>query len=324
MTATRPHPPHGFTLVELLVVASLMAGMLALVLATSRPDPSGEIRRFTQLLSSSVLATQTRALGKEGGAALVLASPSGATPAANEVFFADVPPMITGSIAVPPNAPIISSTAGLLTLSPDNADSVEEGYRIRFLNAAPFMPRSQWFRFSPVASGLSGTASFDVAASQTARNAIWPMTSGTSLSFEIARFPRASTSAFKVIQQVGIDLRYSGVGDNPSTPFGTLSGVTPICVCYDRTGRLDCLIGSPVSLPRVPFKPTAPLYLLLASLADIQTDEALRSESSRWLVLAPGTGRAFLSKNVPVPGNTAADVFAARLLARTGVSIGGR
>lgn len=323
MTAFRPNFRHGFTLVELLVVASLMAGMLGLVLATSRPDPGVQLRRFVQSLSSSILATQTRALGKENGAALVIAAPSASPFAANEVFFADVPPLITGSISVAPNSPIISSSFGVLTLSLDNADSVEDGYRIRFLNAAPFMPRSPWFRFSASGSS-SGTASFDVAASQTANNTIWPAVSGSSLSFAIACLPQGSTPAFATIKQAGIDLRYSGVGDDPMATFGTLNGLMPMCICFDRTGRLECLIGSPSSQPRVPFNPSAPLYFLLASLIDIEANRALQSEASRWLVITPGTGRTFIAKNVPVTGTTAANVLAARLYARTGVGTGGQ
>jgi type II secretory pathway pseudopilin PulG len=324
MTALRSRPVNGFTLVELLVVAGLMAGMLGLVLATSRPDPGVQLRRFAQSVSSSILATQTRALGRESGAALVIAAPSGTSPAASELFFADIPPVITGSISAIPNVAIISGNAGVLTLSPDNADSVENGYRIRFLNAASVTsPRTPWFRFS--ASGAAtGTASFDVAVSQTARNTIWPMTSGSSMAFQLGLFPRASTPAFPVIKQAGIDLRYSGVGDDPSSTFGKLDGCTPICICFDRTGRLDCLIGSLPSQPQVPFTPSAPLYLLLASLVDIEADRALQSEASRWLVITPGTGRTSLAKNLPQTGGTPADVKAARLHARAGVGTGGR
>jgi type II secretory pathway pseudopilin PulG len=324
MTALRSRPVNGFTLVELLVVAGLMAGMLGLVLATSRPDPGVQLRRFSQSVSSSILATQTRALGNESGAALVIAAPGGTSAAASELFFADISPAITGSISAAPNTPIISGTAGVLTLSPDNADSVENGYRIRFLNAASVTtPRTPWFRFS--ASGAAtGTASFDAAVSQTARNTIWPMTSGSSMAFQLGLFPRASTPAFPAIKQAGIDLRYSGVGDDLSSTFGKLEGTTPICICFDRTGRLDCLIGSLPSQPQLPFTPTAPLYLLLASLVDIEADRALQSEASRWLVITPGTGRTSLAKNLPQTGGTPADVIAARLHARAGVGTGGR
>ncbi|NQW48801.1 MAG: hypothetical protein HQ464_13665 [Planctomycetes bacterium] len=324
MTALRSRPINGFTLVELLVVTGLMAGMLGLVLATSRPDPGVQLRRFSQSVSSSILATQTRALGNESGAALVIAATSVTSVAASELFFADIPPAITGSISAVPNVPIISGAAGVLTLSPDNADSVENGYRIRFLNAASVTtPRTPWFRFS--ASGTAtGTASFDAAVSQTARNTIWPMTSGSSMAFQLGLFPRASTPAFPVIKQAGIDLRYSGVGDDPLSTFGKLEGSTPICICFDRAGRLACLIGSLPSQPQVPFTPTAPLYLLLASLVDIEANRALQSEASRWLVIAPGTGRTSLAKNLPQTGGTPADVIAARLHARAGVGTGGR
>ena len=92
MTALRSRPVNGFTLVELLVVAGLMAGMLGLVLATSRPDPGVQLRRFSQSVSSSILATQTRALGNESGAALVITAPSGTSVAASERAGASVAP----------------------------------------------------------------------------------------------------------------------------------------------------------------------------------------------------------------------------------------
>jgi hypothetical protein len=71
-----------------------------------------------------------------------------------------------------------------------------------------------------------------------------------------------------------------------------------------------------------PVNPTAPLYLLIANLADIQDDRSLQAQTSRWLAVAPGTGRVTVAANVPVSGTTEAAVLNARANAVQGATGG--
>jgi hypothetical protein len=115
--------------------------------------------------------------------------------------------------------------------------------------------------------------------------------------------------------QAGIDLRYSGVGDLPNAAYGTLSTEVPsITILFNRQGGLETIDGSVTT----PVSPTAPIYLLVASLVDIQDNNSLKSESSRWVTIAPSTGRVTVSPNVP--GTSIAE---ARALARQGATGGG-
>ena len=64
----RLHRRTGFTLVELLVVASIFAMLFGMIALGARPNTRGNVRLAAQQLASVLLATQTRALGSTAGA----------------------------------------------------------------------------------------------------------------------------------------------------------------------------------------------------------------------------------------------------------------
>ena len=70
------HPRSGYTLTELLVVMSIMATLMGLVVAGSRPSTGSadDIRRGAQQLASILLASQSLSLGSPTGAAVILDS----------------------------------------------------------------------------------------------------------------------------------------------------------------------------------------------------------------------------------------------------------
>jgi hypothetical protein len=92
---------------------------------------------------------------------------------------------------------------------------------------------------------------------------------------------------------------------------------------FDRDGSFDSIIasGPPAIQPLVP---TAPLYLLIATVPDIEQNRSLQSDSSQWVTIAPGLGRVGVSANVVVSGTTEADVRAARANALLGATGGAR
>lgn len=340
----------GFTLVELMVVTGLMAAVLGLILAGTRPTGVTQVRELAQALSSTILATQTRAIGTEQGAALMLI-PSAVIAggvAADAVHFANILPVITGSVVQPspPSPPPIAgpfsvppwvssslaltSTSTTVSLIPDNADPSElaAGYRIRFSGTAPTAP-SSWLAFLPGTTIGSGTVSLRSAENQTLDNFVWPgvLRSGSAfpLVFELSRYPTQSLAAFTAPRAAAIDLRYSSIGPPGLGPYGSLHGRGVITITFDRNGVFDQIMQSGTSLsPPQPITPTAPLFLLVATTESIQQNTSLWANESRWITLAPGTGRAHVSPNVVVTGTTSGDVMAARTLARQGVSGGGR
>ena len=313
----------GFTLVELLVVTSLLAGFFGLVISAVRPSSSSQIRQLTQSLSSSLLAAQTRALGNDAGAALILEPGTGSIPAvaSNSVFNADIPPFIIGEVVsgVPPTN--LSSTSAAVSLTPTNADAADltKGYKIRFSSDTPYMAPSPWLTFA------TGTASLRSPANQTSNNTIWPISpAGGELQFAIVCYPQKSSIAADATRLAAIDLRYSGIGNTVTGNYGSLDGKGSIAICFDRTGGLDSVIqyGSGVTPTVLPLTPTAPLYLLIASLSDIQANQPLQSQGSRWLAIAPSTGRVTVAANVVVSGTNQDAVIAARANARQGVTGG--
>lgn len=342
MTAS---PRRGFTLVELLVVTGLMASLLGLVLAGMRPGVSSQVRSLAQDLSSAILVAQSRAIGNDAGAALVIVPGTANIPTfgANAVFYADVPPLVTGSLT-PPSAPLppvydvppklassgslsLTSTSTVIYLMPNNADpsDLAFGYRIRFSGTSPFIATGPWMNFA-FGTVASSTVAFRSSANQTLDNLVWPIVPpGATLQFEIARYPVQSTPAIDIKNLAAIDLRYSGVGDAMTGLYGTLGGKGSITIAFSRNGGFDCVMQFGTgSVPTVsPITPTAPLYLLIASLANIQAGSSLATADSRWLVLAPGTGRMTVAPNVAVSGTTQGDVVNARANARQGIAGGG-
>lgn len=325
---------HGFTLVELLVVTGLMAGLLGLALTIGRPSGNAQVGQLLQLTSSAVLATQTRALGKDQGAALLLEPVTGGLPvvACGAMFSADIPPFMiaSGSVGMPPAS--LSATSGTVTFgSVDNAapSDLQQGYRIRLSGTTPGALKSAWFGFASAGALTSGTVSFRSAANQTSDNTIWPRgtitASGTAWRAEIACYPRKANPVVEPMKLAAIDLRYSGVGDTGVGEYAAFATASNnkgmIAVCFDGRGRLESVmqLGSTTVQP---ISPTSPVYLLIATVADIQENRSLQSQSSRWLAIAPGTGRVSIAANVPVSGITPGELAAARANVRLGVTQG--
>ena len=334
---------RGFTLVELLVVTGLMASLLGLVVLGMQPSGSSQVRQLSQSLSSAILAAQTRALGNDVGAALILDVGGGSLPtsASNTVFQADVPPFILGGTA-PPAAAYASGTNGMppmfsgsltlnatsspVTLALTNADPADlaDGYKIRFYSASPStLPPSPWFQFSPAVSATSGTVSLRVDAGQTINNTCWPSVPPSgALQFQIARRPLKSSPALNTTKQAAIHLSFSGVG---SGTWGS-STVGPIAIMFDRNGSLDAVMLLGTTPAPTVLAPTAPLYLLIATVADITGSSSLQSQTSRWLAINPGTGRINVSANIPIATSTPSqtDIDTARANARQGVTGGAK
>jgi prepilin-type N-terminal cleavage/methylation domain-containing protein len=311
---------RGFTLVELLVVTGLMAGLLGLALTIGRPSGRAQVGQTLQGLSSAVIQTQTRALGRDAGAAILLEPGTNDMPsyACNAVFSADVPPFITGTVTsgMPPSN-LDLATVSVSLSNPDNgsAADLQQGYRIRFSGTAPTIPTSPWFGFT------SPNVTMRSDAGQSVDNIVWPRAaSGGVLGYEVARRPLKSVPLVKPLRAAAIDLRYSGVGDTGTGDYASLADKGSIAICFDREGRLDAVMQDGTTAQ--PLTPTAPLYLLVATFTDIQDGRSLQSPASRWLAIAPSTGRVSIAANVTVAGTTPADIAAARANARTGITQG--
>lgn len=312
----------AFTLIELLVVAGIFAMLFGLVLTFGRGGSRGSVRQAAQSIASVLIAAQSRALGNPAGSGVILNPAGSFLPGSGvtAVATADMLPLITGSCtSYMPPAP--GATSATVSIQPDNADlsDLASGYKIRFqqLDAVGVQPPSAWMRFA------SGAVSFRDDNGQTVANTIWPQpVPGGSLSVWVARYPHAGAMLYALPRQAAIDLRYSGVGDggtfNPT--WINLASKGAIAITFDSVGQLDCLMQ--MSRAAQPLHPTTPLYLLVATRTDIESDTALATDRSVWVVVHPQTGRVSLSSNVSQTATDAAALRAARAKAREGIAVG--
>ncbi len=302
----------AFTLVELLVVMAICAVLMTLVLTGARPSQRGQVKQAAQSLASVLLGAQSRALGKPAGAAIVLES--------SGVFSATVadafpPPLIEGGVTsgMPPAQ--LDAAFATVSLTPFNGvTDLSQGYKIQFVLPGAATAVSPWMAFDPASSKVS----FRGADAQTTQNTIWPQ-SQSGLNARIACYPTSRQAAYTFPKAAAIDLRYSGVGEDP--PWGRLDAAGPIVLAYGMIGEVDALmkINSRTDLP---ITPVSPVYLLVASTDDIEANTSLVKATSLWVVVQPQTGRVTISSNVPQTGTDATALRAARASARAGLPIG--
>lgn len=302
----------GFTLVELLVVASIIATMFGLVLAGSRPSESSELRRAAQQFASVLLAAQSRGIGNPAGAAVVLETQG---TSAIMVFNAEVPPPIRVTVTgLPPADPAVSTTG--VTINAGGAD-LSRGFRIQFFGAAPLSPPSPWFGLQP-----PGTVRMRSEDDQTPFNTMWPSTTAGQCEARIACYPAKGDLALPFSKSVAVELRYSGTGDDPTKPWGGLANKGDVGLSFDSVGAVDVLARGLGTTGATSRQPVEPVFFLLATRKDITSDTALGSERSLWVVVQPLTGRVTVSANVPQQNRDATALRAARALARATAAIG--
>lgn len=281
----------AFTLVELLVVTGLLASLLSLVIVAMRPTEDAQIRQVANALTSAIMQTQTKALSKTEGAALAI-FPSGTSVAFCEI---DPPIIATSTTAIPPAA--VSAVIGFL--APSNAETVANGYQIRFSAGGSYGP---WFRFSPSpTNALSGTVSMRPDLGQNLVSTVWPTLTSGSIGCEISRIPLASQSAVSFPKSVVIDTRFSSVGDEvyvetkPSPLLYSANQLGGMYLHFDRTGVLSTIIPGNGGAP---IKPIKPIYILVRAASQTAP---LQSQTATWVTIFPGVSRVMTGKNVPQP-----------------------
>lgn len=313
----------GMTLVELLVVTGLMATLLGLVLTGLRSDPNADPLQAAREFASVVLAAQSRALGKPEGAAVIVEAGIDGRIGATVHEARSQPLILTGVTGIPPMNS--GTTAAPATFQAD----VAGGYKVRFQAPAGggAIEVSPWFRLQPPATtGGSGTVSYRSGAGQTPDNTIWPK-GDSGLQAVLAREPVPGGSPVTLAKQVAIDLRHSGVGDEPTAlhRFGRLEGNGPVAIVFDEVGRIaDVMqgVGNTSATPVDPLVPTQPIYFLFAVRDDITTGRnTLASDKAIWVAIHPLSGRVSVAANVPQSAETATALRAARENVRRGMTV---
>ena len=315
----------AFTLVELLVVAGIFAMLFGLVLTGAKPSTSGQVRQAAQSIASVLLATQSKALGSPSGAGVIL-DPA-ASNMVTSVSAADMLPMIIGTCTngMPPSN--LAATSTTVSIQPDNADAADlaNGYKIRFQekDGKGVQPPTGWMSFA------SNVVGFRAGNGQRPQNTIWPKpVSGGMFSVWVARYPNEGETLYELPRTVGVDLRYSGVGDGGTfdANWSNLSNRGAIAITFDSVGEVDAVmqqvLSAAASRSVQPLQPATPVYLLVALRSDIDYDTALATDRSLWVVVHPQTGRVSVSSNVAQSAKDATALRAARAKAREGIAVG--
>jgi hypothetical protein len=130
-----------------------------------------------------------------------------------------------------------------------------------------------------------------------------------------------------VPKRVAIDLRFSGLGDDVSTTWGSLAAKGTIGVAFDMAGRVDTLMQQVLSTPEQqvvePIDPVEPVYFLFVPRSEVRDGvNTLALEDAYWVVIQPPTGQVGVARNVPQQDTTPAALRAARENARKAIGLG--
>ncbi len=289
MPQSRSNNRRGMTLVELLVVITIL-GLLAVTVLPNISNTGGrrKVREAARAVASFVTAGQSRALGSRGGGG---------------VWIDPLPNMITsGSVSV--GAAIDLSDADVGT--PYSGDSTNSTVSISSLNAASVTgtfvggcnPPSttnnliriqgspSFFTLSSV-TGSTGVISLRSNAGQTVANTAWPPNAAR-LQYEIIGPPtRSPGNTLTLGDGVAIDLLHSWFGSSLQSATVLGSGTTPFQILYDSAGRPQHLCCNGVRLAI-----NDPIYLLVGSIESIQENPnpTLAPKDAYWVAIDPRGG----------------------------------
>jgi len=295
MSASQTRPNAGMTLVELLVVVSILVLLSAVVL----PNLAGrEGGRAVQLASANVSAqfakAQSVAISRKGSYGIWLKPLPNNTAACVDLYSSDVPDPYRGdwfeakfTVAPSPSwtsAMLVATPAGCAAslATPAFGNFANAGNLIQFNEAGPRYD----FRLTP-------TGTFVVlrpAANQTSGNSTWPAPPPAAHRFAIYRLPTRTGQPLTLAQGVAIDMAWSGVatqrfgtavlgGDGSTTlttgddwtfdPAYQIASVVgspaTVVAMYDAAGALAemCYIANATSASTTRFFPQGPIYLLV-------------------------------------------------------------
>jgi prepilin-type N-terminal cleavage/methylation domain-containing protein len=298
------------TLIELLVVLAIM-GLLAVAVApvlVGNKDKRA-IQRAADAAESQISHVVSKAIGSPTGAALWMeteSSGAGAGFAVVDLGFARVPLSATGSVQI--GAPTSSSPAAgfTATLTP----SLLSGISADLPAPIEFASVPGLFTATTISTITSGTSPTSGAVNRNSRNSPISTSGTTRVPYALHLPPRPATAGGgeTLADGICVDLSESSIGiRGVSATVTSLSGKLRVAICFDRTGRPDCVWTSTSSSgggwSRTVLTAATPVLLLVGPRSQIgatwvsnPTDDdpglVLQNPYARWILVDPKTGGA--------------------------------
>jgi prepilin-type N-terminal cleavage/methylation domain-containing protein len=332
---------RGLTLIELLMVVSIMTILLVVAIPMMRPAFQDRyLREGARTVSAFFAGAQARAaeLGRPVGVWIerVDGTELGSRQAVR-LYMAEVPPSFTGALLDSRVRVAASGTTGTLQFEDANDGivlgtimSVGERFTIKFDHKG----------YDYV--GECKASAFEI----TIPTGVVPPgaeVAGRGVPYEITRGPtRSSVNPLVLPADSTIDLSLSGMGTTGRQLDSAIAApwtATPVVIMFAPSGRVDYMLiaGQPV-------RPFAPIHLLVGRRARVvnplTTDLADREKTNLadptclWVTISERTGSIFTSDNAdtsfvppvtpPPPYDHSVRMKAARELARSSVQKGGR
>ena len=336
---------HAMTLVELLMVVSIVTILMVVAIPMVRPAfQDRKLREAARQINAFFAGVQARAaeLGRPVGVWIerVDGTSELGTRHAQRLYLAEVAPSYTGA-TLQSRATVVDSGGGVGLLSLPNVDDqilrtiIEPGekFTVKFDYKG-----YDYFCLRPT-SGSLDPFEIQIPLGVPAGAAA----GGPGLPYQVTRGPvRLSVSPLTLPGDTVIDLSVSGIGtggrDFDSAVVAPWTA-TPVIIMFAPSGRVDYLYLADRS-----FRPFGPLHLLVGRkskvINPIVTDASnpeisnLADPTSLWITISQRTGAVFTSDNAdttlipapipPPPYDPTARVKAAREFARTSIQKGGR
>ena len=310
----------GFTLVELLVVVTILLILLTLTATGVRPLLEGrDVREGARLVATYFGSAQAQAISLNRSVAVWVDRLEGKPGMSLQLYMAAVPPPYTGDtltdaaqiITAGPNVITGVGTSGTVTFTGSSSLPlvVSDGDFIRFNYRGPL------YQLSVPASGTIGFEHPTADPTPVSALIHAPPRAEISVPYQIYQYGRRSAmQPLELPTGVAIDMAYSGVAYD-----GQFSGshLKPIIITFEPDGQIGYIAGATTSGYQVGH-PLGSVHLLVGRPELVGNVANLQDGHNLWVSIGHQTGRITTAENKP-----AATVAAAREFARTSQSMGG-